>query len=208
MLLARCLLLLLMTQWIALETYGERYKRCALCRDLISYDFPINQPSRKAKPKMKFCVNILILLCAATSISAIKRRRCGVVVDKCQLLTNGRVFWPLDWKKECHATPICQPGYKLHKQVVGRLRSCCCVLKKIEYCPDCDMSDVEHQSFFEWIAVHLQRNGPADGKCPDHKWKRIFNGEGPNQLDKCCCEPKDTPFVDVFNTNDIDDQKA
>lgn len=131
---------------------------------------------------------ILLLLCVASTITSAKRKKCGFVADKCVLLANGNVFWPLNWKAECSSAPICPRGYSLHHHMLGELRACCCLLKRMEICPDCDIWKSGKQTY-KWIEMHLKRNGPPDGKCLDGKLKTIFFG-GPNHLDKCCCEPK------------------
>jgi hypothetical protein len=145
--------------------------------------------------EMKLTVNIVLLLCVVNSITAVKRKKCGILVDKCELLTSGKVFWSQDYATECNHIPICPSGYRLHKQMLGKLRACCCVLKHLSNCPDCDMTKyTTRQSFFEWIEMHLDRNGPQDGLCAAGLMKRIFFG-GPKRLDKCCCEPRDSPFI-------------
>lgn len=146
---------------------------------------------------MKFFVNILLLICVAKTVIA--RKKCGILAERCQLLTNGDLFWPSDWTTECNPIPICPKGYALHKEMVGNLSACCCKVKRMSDCPDCDMTDAREESFTEWIDLHLERNGPPDGICPNTKVKRIFFG-GFNQLDKCCCEPKNSPFTNKFST--------
>lgn len=66
----------------------------------------------------------------------------------------------------------------------------------MDKCPACDMSKVkkEKQTAIEWVDMHLELNGPTDGKCPSGTYKRIFFGET-SKLDKCCCESKDSPFL-------------
>ena len=153
--------------------------------------------SVKIKNIMKLIVNILMLICAVKAVIAMKK--CGILEDRCQLLTNGDMFWPSDYDRECSAIPICPKGFALHKEIIGNLRACCCKVKRISDCPDCDMTITEKEKFSEWIDLHIERNGPPDGLCSNNKVKRIFFG-GFNQLDKCCCEPKDSPFTYMFST--------
>lgn len=141
---------------------------------------------------MKYTVIIIFIFCIANSSAGIKKKKYGFLADKCILLSTGDVFWPSDWRTECNAIPICLSGYTLHKTMLGNLRACCCQLKRVELCPDCDMTKT--RSFYEWINLNMSRNGPPDGKCENGKLKRIFFG-GPNQLDKCCCEARNSPFM-------------
>lgn len=146
---------------------------------------------------MKFFVNIFLLICVAKTAVAV--RKCGIIADRCQLLTNGDMYWPPEFDKECSSIPICPRGYRLHREMIGDLPACCCKVKRIDYCPDCDMANANKMTFSEWIDLHLARNGPGDGLCEDSKVKRIFFGDF-NQLDKCCCEPRNSPFSDIFST--------
>lgn len=148
---------------------------------------------------MKCLVNILLFICVTKTVVGMKK--CGILADTCQLLNNGEVFWPLDWNIQCNRIPLCPKGYALHKEILGDLRVCCCKVKRIHRCPDCDMSNVDNQSFSEWIDLNLEKNAPADGICDENMVKRIFLGRS-NQLDKCCCEPKNSPFANKFSTTE------
>lgn len=139
---------------------------------------------------MKFVVNVLALLCIIKSTTGIMK--CGVLAPKCVTLSSGKVYWSSNWTAECSSIPICPNGYRLQKQMIGSLRACCCVLKRMEDCPLCDMLKVNQQTFNEWIDMHLKQNGPPDGKCSDGTLKRIFYGK---KLDKCCCEPENSPYL-------------
>jgi hypothetical protein len=142
---------------------------------------------------MKLIVNVVLLWCLVSVIDA--RKKCGFVAEKCVLLSSGKVWWPSDWTTQCSQAPICPSGYRLHKQMLGKLRACCCIIKHLNTCPDCDMSQhFTRESFHEWIELNANRNGPQDGICRPGMMKRIFFGE-PGTLDKCCCEPKDSPFI-------------
>lgn len=145
---------------------------------------------------MKIILSFALLL-SFTTLIVEGRKKCGIKAENCLLLSTGKVFWPSDWTENCSATPICPVGYVLEKKMIGRTRACCCALKRIEQCAFCDMSLVGQQTFFNWIESHLLKNGPADGSCPGTHVKRIFFG-GPNQLNKCCCEPKDSPYLSEF----------
>lgn len=146
---------------------------------------------------MKYTVSIIILFCISNAIAGVRKKKYGFLADKCLLLSTGDVFWPSDWTAECNAVPICTSGYTVYKAILGDLRACCCQLKKINFCPDCDMTNAKTQPFAEWIDLNMNRNGPPDGKCESGMLKRIFIG-GPKQLDKCCCEPKNSPFIYNF----------
>lgn len=141
--------------------------------------------------------SVILLFYIVNSSVGVKRKKYGYPVDKCILLSTGTVFWPADWTTECKSIPICTSGYRLHKEMLGSLRACCCKLKRIELCPDCDMTNATEKSFSEWSDLNMSQNGPLDGKCENGMLKRIFFGE-PNQLDKCCCEPRDSPFMFDF----------
>lgn len=145
---------------------------------------------------MRFFVYIILLICVAKAIAV---KKCGIVADKCQLLINGDVFWPPDYNKTCSAVSICVKGHALYQETIGDLRACCCKVRYINECPACNMTDANQQTFSEWIDQHLAMNGPSDGLCSDTTLKRIFLG-GSNKLDKCCCEPKDSPFKNQFST--------
>lgn len=142
---------------------------------------------------------VLLLFYAVHSIGG--RKKCGVLADKCMLLSTGNVYWPTTWKKNCNSTPICQNGYILQKKIIEqgsqKVRACCCLLKRIEQCSFCDMSLEKQQTLPQWIEMHQRKTGPQDGSCPETHVKRIFFG-GPLQLDKCCCEPKDSPYLEFF----------
>lgn len=141
---------------------------------------------------------ILVLLCVSISTTEAGLQKCGFLADRCILLADGSIFWPKDYNIQCNWTPICPREYKLHKQFIGKVHACCCLLRNIHQCPDCDMSLNNINSYYQWIERNLKRNGPPDGKCPNGKLKRIFFG-GPGKLDKCCCEPKDSLFAHKYS---------
>lgn len=145
---------------------------------------------------MRGKLNLILVLCILAVLAVVEgsRMKCGSLQEKCVLLSTGKLFWPSDWTTPCSLTPMCPSGYTLKKQMLGNLRACCCMLKNVQECPDCDMTGAGELSFFEWFDVHMQRNGPPDGTCPSGKFKRIFFG-GPQQLDKCCCEPRNSPYL-------------
>lgn len=142
---------------------------------------------------MKILLKIVLIFVASSSVEG-KRKKCGILVEKCVLLSSGKIFWPSESLKTCPIAPMCPVGYNLNEQTVDGARACCCLLSKIERCPDCDMRRKNEISFDDWFDVNISRNGPPDGTCPGSKVKRIFFGEG-NQLDKCCCEPKNSPYL-------------
>lgn len=123
------------------------------------------------------------------------RSKSGVVVSKCQLLSNGEVLWgPKTTKKQCTYAPICLSGYKLAKNIIDDKRYCCCKLDKIEQCPNCEMAYASRMPFWYWFNIQVKvTNGPKDGFCKPERVKRIFMEEG--KADKCCCEPRTSPFV-------------
>jgi hypothetical protein len=88
--------------------------------------------------KMKAVVKLLFFLCVIKGISLEKqdRRKCGIPTPKCQIMTNGKVFWAEDYNTTCSLAPICPPHFKLHKTRIGTLRACCCRYKHLKDCPD------------------------------------------------------------------------
>lgn len=144
---------------------------------------------------MKFNIYYMILLfCMATKVAGGRYKKSGIAPEKCMLLANGNVFWPANYTTPCNPVPKCSGSYKLHKQILGDLRACCCLYRRIKTCPDCDMSRAKKQTQFQWVEMNSRLNGPPDGKCLDGKIKRIFLG-GAGKLDKCCCEPPDSPYL-------------
>lgn len=123
------------------------------------------------------------------------RRKSGVVVPKCQLLSNGQIFWgPKTTKRECTLAPLCISGYKLAKNIIDNKRYCCCELIEITQCPNCEMAYAHKMPFWYWFNVQVKVNkGPKDGFCKPDRLKRILMEEG--KVDKCCCEPRNSPFV-------------
>jgi hypothetical protein len=154
------------------------------------------------KKNMKTVVKLLVFLCAIKGIvfAVQERRKCGIPTEKCQIMTNGKVFWAKDYDNPCPLAPICPPGYKLHKTRLGSLRACCCRYKNLQDCPDCDMTLAKKQSFGDWIDMHLKREGPPEGLCSNGKLKRVFIPNVAGQKDKCCCEPKTSPFIFALET--------
>lgn len=142
------------------------------------------------------CNIFLLLLCAVNVnlVAAGLKNKCGIFADKCMILANGKIFWPEDHSKKCSSVPICPSGYRLHKEDLDDLHVCCCVYKRLHECPDCDMSYKKRLNIFRWIELNLSRPGPPEGKCLNGKLKRIFYG-GFKRMDKCCCEPIDSPFL-------------
>jgi hypothetical protein len=67
-------------------------------------------------------------------------------------------------------------------------------------CPDCDMSMARKQTFSEWIDHHLEMDGPPEGLCKNGKLKRIFIPNEDGKQDKCCCEPRNSPFIFASET--------
>ncbi|CRK95609.1 CLUMA_CG009068, isoform A [Clunio marinus] len=144
--------------------------------------------------KFKLAYIILFLSIVLPTVLGKKSSKCGIIADKCMLLSTGKIFWPSNWDKNCSSIPICPAGYRLHKEKLGDIRACCCLLTKIVECPDCEMPKNKNVTFEKWVKLHLDKNGPQDGKCSDGKMKRIFFADA-DQLDKCCCESKDSPFI-------------
>jgi hypothetical protein len=135
---------------------------------------------------------VFLVSCVFDCTSA--RKRCGILAETCQLLSNGKVFWPLQDVKECPMTPVCHSGYILSKTRIGDLRACCCKLEKIEQCPYCDMSKMRYASFTQFFDDHIDKELlPPDGTCPPRFYKRIFIETG--KPDKCCCEPYYSPYL-------------
>lgn len=149
---------------------------------------------------MKVLVYIVIFLCTFEKISSKERKKCGIPTPKCQIMTNGQVFWSKDYNTSCSLAPICPPGYKLHKTRIGNLRACCCRFKILKECPDCDMSFARNQTFSQWIDMHLEREGPPEGLCKGGKLKRIFIPNEPGKKDKCCCEPRSSKYIFASET--------
>lgn len=146
---------------------------------------------------MKLFATIFLALCLLTeSITALKRKKFGVPAERCLVLSSGKVFWPSDYSSECNAIPICHGGYRVHKEVVRNMKVCCCIVKRMEKCPACDMSLARYQTFENWVDMHLKRNGPQDGICPSNTQKRLFYSEP--GIDKCCCEPRNSHFANVY----------
>lgn len=152
--------------------------------------------------KMKANLNLILVLCTMMATVESKYNKCGEMQETCVLLSNGNLFWPSDWTKSCSLTAMCPPGYYLKKQMLGKLRACCCMLRNIVQCPDCEMRRANQISFSDWFDWNISRNGPPDGTCPSSKVKRILFGKGLNQLDKCCCEPLDSPFLHEVSQED------
>lgn len=119
----------------------------------------------------------------------------GIIPKTCQLLSDGEVFWgPKITRKQCPLTPVCMEGFKLAKTIINEKRYCCCQLKKITQCPNCEMTYAYKMPFWYWFNVQISRtNGPKDGFCKPERVKRILMEEG--KADKCCCEPRNSPFV-------------
>ena len=128
------------------------------------------------------------------------RYKCGLETPKCQILSNGKVYYSKTYNTSCSLAPICPPDYKLHKTRIGKLRACCCRYKNMNVCPDCDMS--QNGNFSEWIDLHLLRDGPPEGICKGGKIKRIFipTEIGKKNQDKCCCEPRNSPYIFATET--------
>lgn len=162
----------------------------------------IFKQSFKAKQitNMKSLASIVIFLCVLIEISSGLKRKCGIPTPKCQLLANGNVFFSNDYNKSCSTAPICPPGYILHRTRIGELRACCCRYENLKECPDCDMTQCKELSFSEWIDFHLKRDGPPEGICKNGKLKRIFIPNEQGKRDKCCCEPRNSPYIFASET--------
>lgn len=119
----------------------------------------------------------------------------GIVASKCQLLSNGEVFWgPKALKHKCPPTPLCLAGTALVKNIVDGRRHCCCIIKDLKPCPPCEMTYASRMPFWYWFNVQVARiRGPPDGFCKPDRVKRILIEKG--KSDVCCCEPRTSPFV-------------
>jgi hypothetical protein len=62
------------------------------------------------------------------------------------------------------------------------------------------MSMARKQTFSEWIDQHLEMDGPPEGLCKNGKLKRIFIPNEDGKQDKCCCEPRNSPFIFASET--------
>ena len=143
---------------------------------------------------------ILIVIFLLNHVLGGKYQKCGFETPKCQILSNGKIYYPKSYNTSCSLAPICPPEYKLHKTRIGDLRACCCRYKSMATCPDCDMT--KNGNFSEWIDLHLLRDGPPEGTCKGGKIKRIFIpiGKGRKGHDKCCCEPRNSPYIFATET--------
>lgn len=150
---------------------------------------------------MNYFVLVTVLCVLFFQSSHELKYKCGMATEKCQILSNGKVFWPKDFNKTCPLAPLCSPDYRLHKVRLGNLRACCCRYKTIEICPDCVMKTRDF-NFSEWIDFHLSKNftGPPEGKCSNGKVKRIFIPNEKGKADKCCCEPRTSPYIFASET--------
>lgn len=137
----------------------------------------------------------LLILCIAFCYCNAKKLLSGIMAKKCQLLSNGDVFWgPKALKRSCPIMPLCGPGFKLAKHRVEDKRYCCCQQRDLSQCPNCEMAYANRMPFWYWFGIQVNRtNGPVDGFCKSDRVKRILMEEG--KPDKCCCEPRTSPFV-------------
>lgn len=148
---------------------------------------------------MKNLLNIFLMLCIVinTAVEG-KRKKCGTNAENCMLLQTGEIFWLPEATSKCPNLAMCPSGYSLRKQKFGELRACCCLLKNINQCPDCDMSKAGRVPYNVWFDDHLHRSGPPDGTCPIGTYKRQFLRHGLNEVEKCCCEPKNSPYLKFY----------
>lgn len=143
-----------------------------------------------------FTINFfLLILCLIIHFGEAAISKSGIMAKDCQLLSDGEVFWgPKILKKQCPQGPLCLNGYTLAKTIIDEKRFCCCKLRKITQCPNCEMAYAHKMPFWYWFNVQFSRtNGPKDGFCKPERVKRILMEEGKD--DKCCCEPRNSPFV-------------
>ncbi len=118
-----------------------------------------------------------------------------VMMEECQILSNGDIFWnPKASSQRCPGAVRCPKGQKIHIEKIEKIRVCCCILEILTVCPDCAMAYANRMPFPYWFNVQMEKvNGPEDGLCSSDKVKRIMMEEGkPNN---CCCEPRNSPFV-------------
>lgn len=144
--------------------------------------------------KGNFLVLVSILAVIQSFYAA--KYKCGYQAQKCQLLSNGKVFWPKDYNKTCSLAPVCPPSYKLYKIKIGDLKACCCLYKKYkEDCPDCIMN--LNLNFTQWIDYHLSSNFSSnpEGTCSNGKVKRLFIPNEAGKEEKCCCEPRNSGYI-------------
>lgn len=141
--------------------------------------------------KIKF---IFLIICAFVYCCE-ARKKYGIVIPDCQLLSNGDVFWtPKMATQKCSSAAICVKGHKLHEETIDDKKLCCCMLKNVTQCPNCEMAYANRMPLWYFFNVQMNRTkGPEDGVCPDDKVKRILIETG--KPTKCCCEPRTSPFV-------------
>lgn len=142
-----------------------------------------------------FTIKFIFLIICVTIYCGDARKKYGVVIPDCQLLSNGDVFWsPKQLTKKCSSAAICAKGLTLHEETIGDKRVCCCLLKNVTKCPNCEMAYANRMPLWYWFNVQMNRtNGPSDGVCPEDRVKRILIETG--KPTKCCCEPRTSPFV-------------
>lgn len=140
---------------------------------------------------------IFLIICVIMhySCDAKKKVRYGIEVPICQILSNGQIFWsPKDASARCPKEALCHKHHRLYKEKIGRINACCCQLKNLEKCPNCEMAYANRMPLWYWFNVQMNRtNGPADGICDGDRVKRILEETG--KPTKCCCEPRSSPFV-------------